>query len=107
MTLHTLATATAWRRQVGDMLTVLFDGGGESTMRELFGQEIRYAPQGEGTLGERMYRAFDAAKKGGAHRIVAIGTDCPSIDADVLNAAFHALETHEVEISPAMDVEDY
>lgn len=103
MTCQTLTTAMTWNRRAGDRLTVLFDGGSESAMGEMFGRGTRYEPQGPGGLGERLYRAFNAANRGGAQRIVAIGSDCPSIDADVLNTAFDALETHDVVVGPAFD----
>src|SRR5688500_7260188 len=37
------------------------------------------APQGEGDLGERLVAAFGGAFKGGARRVVIIGSDAPDI----------------------------
>lgn len=50
-----------------------------------------------------MYCAFQIAKGDGYQEIVAIGADCPSVDAAVLDQAFDALRSHDVIIGPASD----
>ncbi|MDO7854725.1 TIGR04282 family arsenosugar biosynthesis glycosyltransferase [Hymenobacter convexus] len=55
------------------------------------------------SLGERMTHAFGEAFAAGATRVVIIGTDCPGLTTELLQAAFEALETHEMVIGPADD----
>jgi uncharacterized protein len=54
-------------------------------------------------LGQRMAHAFGAAFAAGARRVVIIGTDCPGLSTDILEAAFHQLRTHDVVLGPADD----
>lgn len=54
-------------------------------------------------LGARMVNAFDHEFKDGAQRVVLVGTDCPMIDLDYVNAAFRALESNDLVIGPAED----
>jgi rSAM/selenodomain-associated transferase 1 len=54
-------------------------------------------------LGERMRQAFAAGFRQGYVRVVIIGTDCPNLDAPLLDSAFGALDTAEVVIGPAFD----
>jgi glycosyltransferase A (GT-A) superfamily protein (DUF2064 family) len=39
---------------------VRFEGGDEEQMQVAFGVDFPYRPQGDGDLGQRMRRAFDA-----------------------------------------------
>ena len=56
-----------------------------------------------GSLGERMANAFEAAFAAGAGRVVIIGTDCPSLSAELLHRAFDKLGAHDLVIGPADD----
>ena len=62
----------------------------------------RVQPAAE-SLGERMSHAFAEAFAAGAARVVIIGTDCPGLTPELLQAAFEALETHAVVVGPADD----
>lgn len=59
--------------------------------------------QGAGDLGERLCRAFRDAFESDARRVVIIGSDCPDVTHVDINAAWAALETHDVVLGPATD----
>ena len=105
--------ANAYRSLVRDLL---------GTLAPLDGVELRFAPddagaeiagwlkpswtaspQGEGDLGGRLARAFDAAFAAGADRVLVIGSDCPFVELADLAEAWEALHTHDVVIGPAAD----
>lgn len=71
----------------------------ESWMRP--GWTIR--PQGAGSLGERMHRAFLEHFESGAQRVVVIGSDSPEISAKDVSDAWEALISHDVVVGPALD----
>ena len=60
-------------------------------------------PQPPGDLGERLKSSMAAAFLAGARRVVAIGTDCPDLEARHLEAALEALEAREAVVGPAAD----
>lgn len=61
------------------------------------------APQGPGTLGERLQRAFEDSFAAGCGRVLVIGSDCPYVNATDLRAALVALAGHDVVLGPATD----
>ena len=61
-----------------------------------FGCELRL--QSGADLGERMSNAF-----AGSAPLVLIGSDCPALTSAHIDAAWEALETHDVVIAPAQD----
>jgi rSAM/selenodomain-associated transferase 1 len=61
------------------------------------------APQGPGTLGQRLERAFREAFSAGLNRVVIIGSDCPAVTMDDINSAWRALDSHPVVVGPAQD----
>ena len=102
MTRHVLG----WARAVsgrGIEVEVRFDGGDKQKMRRWFGEGLQYVPQGDGDLGERMWRGFERAFGGGCDRVVVIGTDCPAMTDRVLSEAFDSLNDDDVVIVPATD----
>jgi len=60
-------------------------------------------PQAAGDLGARLAAAFDGAFEAGARRVVAMGTDCLDLDADLLGRAFDSLTDHDAVVGPATD----
>ena len=50
-----------------------------------------------------MARSLQAAFSAGVTRAVIIGTDCPELDADLLQAAFEKLDSHDLVLGPAID----
>jgi rSAM/selenodomain-associated transferase 1 len=84
-------------------IVIRFEGGDEKALREWLGSEVTYEPQGDGDLGQRMYRAFLEAFQQGSRRVVLVGTDIPGLHADILKEAFDALESCDVVLGPAKD----
>ena len=58
--------------------------------------------QGDGDLGERLYRAAERALLEGDHAVL-IGTDCPALDRDRLQSALHSLKGNDALLHPAAD----
>lgn len=66
--------------------------------------EVQFIPQEGIDLGERMSNAFQQTLQGkGCTRCVIIGTDCPWIDAALIQEAFESLKEHDVVIGPCKD----
>ena len=84
--------------------------------------ELRYAPddaeneiqgwlrpgwqavaQGLGDLGSRLSRAFEEAFRGGAKRVVIIGSDCPEVTARDVRDAWRELKGSDLVVGPATD----
>ena len=65
----------------------------------LFHKKVQFP----GDLGERMEAAFGAAFAAGAERVVIIGSDCPDLTAQGLDAAFSALADADFVIGPVAD----
>ncbi|MCW6038584.1 TIGR04282 family arsenosugar biosynthesis glycosyltransferase [Spirulina subsalsa FACHB-351] len=100
MTEHTLKQA----RCLSDLaLQVYFTGGNTTLMREWLGADLRYKPQCQGDLGQRMAEAFRQAFQEGQARILLIGIDCPGVTPLILNQGFTALHDHDLVIGPAQD----
>ena len=98
--LNTIAVAAEFNPEIR------YAGGDETLMRDWLG-DFQFAKQGDGDLGDRMSRAFaDGFAKsptGGGDRIVMIGTDCPGIDAKLIQTAFTTLLTSDLVLGPATD----
>ncbi|MBZ5638185.1 MAG: TIGR04282 family arsenosugar biosynthesis glycosyltransferase [Acidobacteriia bacterium] len=60
-------------------------------------------PQPAEDLGARLERGFAAAFAEGARNVVAIGTDCPDVNAALLARAFDALDEFDAVLGPARD----
>ena len=61
-------------------------------------QRIQY----DGSLGQRMLSALQHGQIK-AQKVVLIGSDCPVMSLDTIQAAFNALDTYDVVFSPAED----
>ena len=62
-----------------------------------------YRLQERGDLGARLRAAFDAHFDGGDQPVVAIGADCPAVDAAVIQEAERRLRSVDVVIGPSED----
>lgn len=59
--------------------------------------------QGAGDLGQRLQSFFAHARSHGYSRIVAVGSDSPTLPITYIDDAFGLLDTHDVVIGPAFD----
>jgi rSAM/selenodomain-associated transferase 2/rSAM/selenodomain-associated transferase 1 len=103
LTRHTLAVAGHLCADRSRRLEVRFTGGDVDQMSQLYGREHDCVPQQGADLGERLKDAAAAAFRAGAKQVVLIGTDCPGLDAERLQAAFQALQRSDVVLGPAFD----
>jgi len=103
MVRHTLAWADDLARLCDVGVEVHFTGGDLASMQSLFGSQREYCAQAEGDLGARMAHASEMAFRGGARRVVIVGTDCPDLSSDRAASAFHSLAAHDVVLGPALD----
>lgn len=84
------------------LLEIHYEGGSAELMQEWLGSSLTFKKQIQGDLGQRM--ALAIADHLGEHQsIVLIGSDCPEIDATILENAFSALNDHAVVLGPAFD----
>jgi rSAM/selenodomain-associated transferase 1 len=60
-------------------------------------------PQCDGDLGQRLHHFFREARRHGYSRIVAVGSDSPTLPIDFVEQAFAALEVNDAVIGPAYD----
>jgi rSAM/selenodomain-associated transferase 1 len=68
------------------------------------GRDVQYIPQEGYDLGERMSYAFKQMfRNKGYKRCTIIGTDCPGIDATLIENAFKILKEKDVVIGPCRD----
>lgn len=72
-------------------------------MRAWLGPRWIFVPQGEGDLGARLARGFDDAFSRGGGPVLAIGGDCPDLDAATLRDAAQRLLAADVVLGPAVD----
>jgi rSAM/selenodomain-associated transferase 1 len=78
------------------------DGAPEEQFAEWSGLVDRWWPQPAGDLGRRLDAAFRDAHEAGAP-VVAVGTDCLELDAQLVRDAFAILRTHDAVFGPASD----
>jgi len=103
LTEKTLATAKSFAFKRGIGVEFCFEGGSEQKMRRWLGSGVSFSPQVKGDLGKRMISAFFDAFRGGARRVVLLGTDIPELKADNLGQAFDALTENDLVIGPSKD----
>ncbi|NNG02229.1 MAG: DUF2064 domain-containing protein [Desulfobacteraceae bacterium] len=107
--LHRRLTESIWTSAVSlDRLecTIVFcyDGGTPKKVAQWIGEEpLVYKPQSKGNLGQRMFDAMTAGFKGGAKRVVLVGTDIPDIRRHHLDSAFEALASNDLVLGPSTD----
>jgi uncharacterized protein len=97
-------------QQVNQLMTrrplsfeVRYSGGTRVLMQKWLGAGQEFSPQGRGSLGLRMKRAFDQAFQAGCSRVVLIGSDIPGLNAEILQEAFSALSSYDLVLGPARD----
>lgn len=100
---YTLQQVQTFQFQHSVEVEVRFAGGNQDLMQQWLGADLMYTVQGEGDLGDRMGRSFQSAFNAGAKRALIIGTDCPDLDAPLLEQAFCELQQHDLVLGPASD----
>lgn len=100
---HTLQQARSLQSLRPIEIEIRFAGGTTANMTTWLGADLSYQPQGEGDLGDRMARAFQAGFEDSCASIVLIGTDCPDLDVDLLDQAFRELQQHDLVLGSAAD----
>lgn len=103
MTEHTLKQVQACQRLRSLTVDIRFTGATQAAMQTWLGAQWIYRPQGGGDLGDRLLRAFAAAAIAGCRQIVAIGIDCPQLNAARLDQAFEQLSKCNIVLGPAAD----
>ncbi|MBD2090153.1 TIGR04283 family arsenosugar biosynthesis glycosyltransferase [Microcoleus sp. FACHB-1515] len=104
MTEWTIAQARrlAVRRNCAIEVHYASSSADESRMQAWLGEDLCYVPQAEGDLGVKLTGAIESAFSK-ANRVVVIGTDCPSITANLLDRAFAQLDSCDMAIGAAAD----
>lgn len=103
MVQHTLNWASRLIATLQVDVRIRYTGGNEALMVARFGSQFIYEPQGDGDLGKRLERAFHDSFQCGCRRVIAVGTDCPSLSDDLVRQAFDELQVHSSVIGPAAD----
>jgi len=84
--------------------TLFLDGDADAAIEaQAAATGVRLLPQGGGDLGERLARAFALLRAEGAARVVAVGTDSPTLDPALVLGGLAALANADVAIGPADD----
>ena len=103
LVLRTLRTAHALCLAQNVELEIRFAGADANAMQHWLGDGWLCRPQSDGDLGERMAGALAESSREGSPATVIIGSDCPTLSAEVLAAAFEALKSSPVVFGPATD----
>ncbi|MDJ0736141.1 MAG: TIGR04282 family arsenosugar biosynthesis glycosyltransferase [Nostocaceae cyanobacterium] len=103
MTEHTLLQVSKLQNTANISVEIRFAGGNSQLMQNWLGSGILYQSQSEGDLGQRMARSLFCAFEAGAQQVVIIGTDCPSINPEILANAFEQLHAVDLVLGPAAD----
>ncbi|MDM9381063.1 TIGR04282 family arsenosugar biosynthesis glycosyltransferase [Chlorogloeopsis sp. ULAP01] len=103
MTEYTLLQVKELQKVIPVSLEVRFAGGNSQLMQDWLGSDLVYQSQGGGDLGKRMERSLVNAFQTGAESAVIIGTDCPSLNTNILAQAFAELQQRNLVLGPAID----
>ncbi len=103
LTEHIINRIQPVTRQLRAHLSIYYTGGTEQQMRDWLGENISLREQCGQTLGRRMAEALRNELENGAAHAVLIGSDCPSIDPQLLQTAFEELDRHDLVIGPTFD----
>lgn len=103
--LHTcfLKDISAVTRKVDADILVFYTGGKPYALKKIFGLIVQYVEQEGETLGDRMYNAFNAVLGAGYDQAVLIGTDVPTINADIIENAFCQIDDSQIVMGPTTD----
>ena len=97
-------TLRRFPRRVPAAWTLFLDGDADPAIEaHATAAGVRILPQGRGDLGERLARAFAFLRAEGAVRVVALGSDSPTLDPSLIGGGIAALGEANVAIGPADD----
>lgn len=77
--------------------------GDNDLLVELLPEGVDFLAQRGESFDERLANTTSDLFAKGYSRVVLLGADCPTVDADYLAASLDALDTHDVAIGPAND----
>jgi rSAM/selenodomain-associated transferase 1 len=83
-------------------LPFLSHEGGRGSSQSL-NLPLVYRPQESGSLGERLYNAFEWLSRKGYSKIVLAGSDSPDMPASYISDAFKNLESRDLVLGPTED----
>jgi uncharacterized protein len=84
-------------------IEIHYTGGNSRLMSDWLGLDLKYYPQFEGDLGYKMSMAFTTAFERGYRSVIIMGTDCPSLDKDIIKQGFDLLESKDLVLGAAAD----
>jgi rSAM/selenodomain-associated transferase 1 len=84
-------------------MEIRYEGGDLLRMREWLNSGIDCRPQGGGDLGDRLTRAFEDAFRDGKTGVIAMGSDCPALTAEIMAQALEHLRRNDLVLGPAED----
>ena len=96
-----MARKLSKRRKIS--LQIYYTGGSQREMQQWLNGTIPCIRQIEGNLGDRLSDAFRAAFAGRMLKVIAIGTDCPSLTPEIVAKSFQNLTDHDLVLGPALD----
>jgi len=84
--------------------TLFLDGEADASLRRLAEETgLSISPQEGPELGARLKAAFRALRAGGARRVLAIGSDSPTLDPVRIQEAIESLAVCDVALGPSED----
>ena len=86
-----------------DLVVAYTPADRKGPVRAWLGPAPAYEPQRGGDLGARMLGAIASRFAAGAAKVLVIGTDCPDLDPELLEAAFAQLDRSDAVLGPAAD----
>jgi rSAM/selenodomain-associated transferase 1 len=99
-----IAQVRSLQRQGAVDIVIWHSGATAEAMGIWLGKDLTYCAQPEGDLGHRLATAIDWAFDQGYGAALVIGTDCPDLDAAILNQGLAALAAGaDLVLGPAQD----
>jgi len=96
---HTVRKAEEFRGRT----ELCYSGGNRRLFKAWLGDHLAYRRQKGLSLGDRIQNAMNAAFSEGENRVIIIGTDCPGLNAGLIDDAFNLLHRFELVLGPAFD----
>jgi uncharacterized protein len=103
MTEYTISQVRKLQTDCFVSIQVYFTGSDRPSFQNWLGSDLIYHPQGKGDLGMRMSAAMKSAFSRGMDSAIIIGTDCPSLNSDLIAEAFQMLNQNDLVLGPATD----